>query len=93
MWHADFGAHQRNQGGNALRECVTAHRTEMLWYDYEGNLTATDPPGTTNDWTYTWDGENRLVAAYKTSPSSSSDRKLVLKYDYAGRRVEKKVYA
>jgi RHS repeat-associated protein len=71
----------------------TSDPTEVFSYDDDGNLTAADASGTTNDWTYEWDGENRLIAAYKTSPSSGSDKKVVFEYDYAGRRVEKKVYA
>jgi RHS repeat-associated protein len=37
-------------------------------------------------WTYTWNGENRLIVAEK------SDQKLEFAYDYQGRRVSKKVY-
>jgi len=70
-----------------LRECVTSDPTEMFSYDNDGNLTA---DGT---WTYVWDGENRLIEVKKTSPSSSSDKKLVFAYDYLGRRIEKWVYA
>ena len=40
-----------------------------------------------NGWTYTWNGENRLVAA------ENSDTRLEFSYDYMGRRLEKKVYS
>jgi RHS repeat-associated protein len=42
----------------------------------------------TNDggsWTYTWDGENRLIVAEKTG------QRLEFKYDYLNRRIEKRV--
>ena len=38
-------------------------------------------------WTYTWNGENRLIEAVKTN-----DKKLEFAYDYMGRRIYKKVY-
>ena len=44
-------------------------------YDADGNLTS---DGTL---TYEWDGENRLAAAYKTSPSTG-DKKVTFAYDY-----------
>ena len=40
-----------------------------------------------NGWTYTWNGENRLIAA------ENSDTRLEFSYDYMGRRLEKKVYS
>ena len=49
-------------------------------YDDDGNMTS---DGT---WTYTWNGENRMIVAEK------SDMKLEYMYDYMGRRVSKKVY-
>jgi len=42
---------------------ATAYPTESFGYDYDGNLTTDDASGTANDWTYTWDAENRLVEA------------------------------
>ena len=48
-------------------------------HDADGNLTAD------GEWTYQWDGENRLVAAEK------SGMRLTFTYDYLGRRVEKTV--
>jgi len=49
-------------------------------YDADGNML------TWNGWTYTWNGENRLVCA------ESGDTKVEMNYDYTGRRFEKKVY-
>ena len=49
-------------------------------YDTDGNMTSD------GEWTYTWNGENRKIAAEK------SDMKLEFVYDYMGRRVSKKVY-
>jgi hypothetical protein len=40
--------------------------------------------------TYTWDGENRLVSAAPTWPVSGN-KKLEFAYDYRGRRVQKQV--
>ncbi len=53
----------------------------MPTYDADGNMTSY------NGWTYTWNGENRLVAA------ENSDTRLEFSYDYMGRRLEKKVYS
>ena len=49
-------------------------------YDADGNLL------TYNGWTYTWNGENRLIAAEKGT------MRLEFAYDYMGRRLYKKVY-
>ena len=46
------------------------------------------PLGATQ-WTFTWDAENRLIAA--ESPAGAT--RLEFKYDYMSRRVEKKVYS
>jgi len=54
---------------------------ETFTYDPDGNMTS-DGTG----WNYTWNGENRMIAAEK------SDMKLEFVYDYMGRRVSKKVY-
>jgi RHS repeat-associated protein len=44
------------------------------------------PVDDTTGWTQVWNGENRMVETYK------GDDRLEFKYDYMGRRVEKKVY-
>jgi YD repeat-containing protein len=44
-------------------------------------------------WTYTYDGENRLIRMEsQMSVLASRRRKLVFTYDYLGRRVKKAVY-
>ena len=55
--------------------------SQLPTYDADGNML------TCNDWTYTWNGENRLISA------ESSDTRLEFSYDYMGRRIEKKVYS
>ena len=55
--------------------------SQLPTYDADGNML------TCNGWTYTWNGENRLIAA------ESSDTRLEFSYDYMGRRIEKKVYS
>ena len=54
--------------------------SQLPTYDADGNML------TYNGWTFTWNGENRLIAA------ESSDTRLEFSYDYMGRRLEKKVY-
>ncbi len=59
----------------------TAEQTPQTFtYDDDGNML------TNGDWTYIWNGENRLIAAEK------SDQRLEYSYDYQGRRFSKKVY-
>ena len=53
---------------------------QSFTYDTDGNMTSD------GEWTYTYNGENRKIAAEK------SDMKLEYMYDYMGRRVSKKVY-
>ena len=45
------------------------------------------PADATGGWAQLWNGENRLAETYK-----GSDR-LIFKYDYMGRRVERSVYS
>ena len=56
-------------------------------YDDDGNmLTATlGTPSPSSAWSYTWNAENRLITAVNGTTT------LEFKYDYQGRRVEKKV--
>ena len=62
---------------------------EVFFYDDDGNLTSD------GQWTYTWDGENRLVSM-ETTPAAISagmpKRKLTFAYDGQSRRVEKAIY-
>ncbi len=60
----------------------TVPKTPQLFsYDDDGNMTGDGV------WTYTWNGENQLIAIEQAGKT-----KLELKYDYQGRRTEKKVY-
>ena len=51
-------------------------------YDDDGNML------TNGNWSYTWNGENRLIQAV----NSATGVKLEFAYDYRGRRIFKKVY-
>ncbi|OGV34731.1 MAG: hypothetical protein A2020_00335 [Lentisphaerae bacterium GWF2_45_14] len=53
---------------------------EFFTYDNDGNLL------TDGRFTYTWNGENRLIKA------ETPDTRLEFVYDYMGRRINKKVY-
>ena len=55
-------------------------RMQAYTYDTDGNMLIN------GEWTYTWNGENRKIAAEK------SDQKLEFAYDFMGRRISKKVY-
>lgn len=61
---------------------------ETYSYDLDGNLL------TDGRWQYVWDAENRLVSmtALSNVPASAK-KKLEFAYDYASRRIQKKVYA
>jgi RHS repeat-associated protein len=80
-----------SETGTAVQTAYTANNlnqyslindgtTKTPAYDFDGNMT-----GDGNGWTYTWDGENRLVVAEKTG------QRLEFKYDYKSRRIEKRV--
>ncbi len=64
---------------------------EKWTYDLDGNITRDD------QWSYTWDAENRLVAMETRTDlipgvvAAADARRLEFKYDYMGRRVEKLV--
>ena len=55
-------------------------KAQAYTYDDDGNMLIN------GEWTYTWNGENRKIAAEK------SDQKLEFAYDFMGRRISKKVY-
>ena len=62
--------------------------SESPTYDANGNLTADAL------WSYTYDEENRLITMAETSAAATAgfpDTTITFKYDYLGRRVEKKV--
>ena len=66
---------------------ATTTPSESFTYDDDGNME------TVGDWTYTWNGENRLITAVDDVDSSDSDtngdKKVEFDYDYQGRRFEK----
>ena len=57
-------------------------RMQAYTYDTDGNMLIN------GEWTYTWNGENRMIEAVKTD-----DTKIEFKYDFMGRRFEKKKYS
>jgi len=62
--------------------------TEAFTHDADGNLTSD------GRWTYSWDGENRLVQMIRDSDSPTGARqKLVFEYDHQGRRIRKQFYS
>ena len=60
----------------------TAINSQNLTYDADGNMLSD------GNWTYTWDGENRLTRMVSTNLTKT----LAFTYDYQGRRIEKKVW-
>jgi RHS repeat-associated protein len=70
---------------------ATLNGAEQWQYDDDGNLTRDD------QWSYTWDAENRLVAIETRSDiigtviTALDARRLEFTYDYLGRRVRKLV--
>jgi RHS repeat-associated protein len=60
---------------------------EVFQHDADGNLIQD------GRWTYTWDGENRLVQMLRDTPSPTGARqKLVFEYDHQGRRIRKQFF-
>src|SRR6266516_4604518 len=71
-------------GGTNNGNVVVLTATETYSYDGDGNQT--------NDgrWTFTWDGENRLMSMQAlSSVPSGAKRKMDFTYDYGGRRTQK----
>ena len=56
-------------------------RDQSFTYDFDGNMLSD------GNWTYTWNGENRLISAVK-----ANSQKVEFAYDYMGRRTAKLVY-
>ena len=80
------------QGTNAdivatnIGHTLMVQTPESFVHDADGNL-ASD-----GHWTYTWDGENRLISmASRTETPTNSWLWLVFGYDYQGRRISKVV--
>jgi RHS repeat-associated protein len=59
-----------------------AKEPEQFQYDLDGNLT------TDGRWSYTWDGENRLIGM-TVSTSAGPLYQLTFAYDWQGRRIQK----
>jgi len=86
----------KNNVGTGGEDAVTeitktpfvAQTPEGFGYDSDGNLTSDAR------WTYTWDGENRLIALQTSAAAATAgapNQKLEFAYDGQGRRVSKKV--
>ncbi len=76
-----------NQGNQ-----LTQDRKHQYEYDRNGNLikkTEIGDDGTTKNWTYSYDSENRLIKV--TKQESMETKTITFKYDPFGRRIEKKV--
>ncbi len=75
---------QQSQSGEVFVPAVS----ELFTYDLDGNLTAD------GRWTYSWDGENRLVEMKRdtNAPTPSCRLRLVFDYDQQGRRIRKTFY-
>ena len=60
---------------------------ESFVYDGDGNLVSD------GRWTYSWDSENRLIGMQTVSTvADAAKRKLVFRYDYKDRRIQKQVW-
>ncbi len=61
--------------------------TEAFQHDLDGNLTSD------GRWTYTWDGENRLIEMKRDVDAPTGARqRLVFEYDHQGRRIRKQYF-
>ena len=79
---SQFGGEGSSQSGNVF---VPAS-TESYDYDADGNLWYD------GRWSYTWDGENRLVKMESlASGPGGSKRRLEFAYDFMGRRIWSKI--
>jgi RHS repeat-associated protein len=79
---SQYGATQTQTGA-----VYVAASTESFQPDADGNLVSD------GRWTYTWDGENRLVQMIRdTDTPAGARQKLVFEYDHQGRRIRKQFY-
>jgi RHS repeat-associated protein len=79
---SQYGATQTQTGA----VYVTAS-TESFQPDADGNLTSD------GRWTYTWDGENRLIQMIRdTDTPAGARQKLVFEYDHQARRIRKQFF-
>jgi len=78
---------QYGGGQTETGKVFVAPSTETFAHDADGNLTSD------GRWTYSWDGENRLVQMIRDSDSPTGARqKMVFEYDHQGRRVRKQFH-
>ena len=97
-WDPDTTSTASNYPEINIKEGTTVSATKNAWipgvsetpitYDANGNLTADAL------WSYTYDEQNRLITMEETSAAATAgfpDTTITFKYDYLGRRVEKKV--
>ena len=78
---ANLAGTSYNYTANMLNQYTVVNSNQPT-YDDDGNML------TNGNWTYTWNGENRLIRAV----NSANGVKLEFAYDYMGRRIFKKVY-
>ena len=76
---ANLAGTSYNYTTNMLNQYTVVNSNQPT-YDDDGNML------TNGSWTYTWNGENRMIQAV------NGNTKLQFVYDYMGRRVEKKVF-
>ena len=76
---ANLAGTSYNYTANMLNQYTIVNSNQPT-YDDDGNML------TNGSWSYTWNGENRMVQAV------NGNTKLQFVYDYMGRRVEKKVF-
>ena len=77
-----YGTQQSTAG-----EVFVPATPETFGYDTDGNLISD------GRWTYSWDGENRLVEMKRdTSTPEAARLRLVFEYDHQGRRIRKQRY-
>jgi hypothetical protein len=79
---SQYGATQTQTGA-----VYVAASTESYQPDADGNLVSD------GRWTYTWDGENRLVQMIRdTDTPAGARQRLVFEYDHQGRRIRKQFF-
>jgi RHS repeat-associated protein len=79
---SQYGATQTQTGA-----VYVAASTESFQPDADGNLISD------GRWTYTWDGENRLIQMIRdTDTPAGARQKLVFEYDHQGRRIRKQFF-
>lgn len=82
------GPNGQDAAAEEQRPVFVPQSPESFTYDDDGNLLSD------GQWTYTWDGENRLIAMESRTglPAAAKRQKLAFVYDFASRRVQKEVW-